>query len=475
MPSADADKVERRLVQLRAAALARIVCTRDHWEKGQSLGAAAEATDGSEGEHHPKLKRRVRRSQKRARQVEKEICKKHKARIELIEIDDESSDADQPACESKEGTHKCPARKRGIFLRSRLACEKRRKSGLYGNNAVQSAPTAAQKDQKVGETPGTEPILQGGGIRALTRRWKTQLEVCGTACFNPLQADGVDVDARHLTAECTVGSKSILRAREDTCPPPSTLGCGVKALPMIAAGRYQYEVELLRKSSLVVGWSVATSLPSDHGVQCIGFGSNGTITGGHWNGFSETYGSVFGEAGDVIGAFLEWTAAGPCIEFALNGRSLGRAFALEPKEHPPLQPHLVQVPGPAFSVLLRGASPDVPLRFPKPGYAPISQVSEEHFCPFSVAVERSTDLRIPAVARRLIHGCLGLQLPLSHVAQERLARPVQCKYPKSEGVKPLLDMEVIMVDSDEEEKPMEQKKIVDASVLRKILVGRGGA
>lgn len=236
---------------------------------------------------------------------------------------------------------------------------------------------------------------------------------------------------------------------------------------MIAAGRYQYEVELLRTSSLVVGWSVATSLPSDYGVQCMGFRSNGTVMGGHSRGLAKTYGSQFGEVGDVIGALLEWTPVGPRISFALNGRSLGIAFTLSAPDHPPLQPHIFQVPGPAFSVLLRGASADVPLRFPMAGYAPIAHVAQEDFCPFSIAVERSTDARIPAVARRLIHTSLGLELPLSHVAQERLAEPVRCRV----NLKQQLPEEPVDLEAEE---PVEQK-LSDIVVTRGILGQRGGA
>jgi hypothetical protein len=300
------------------------------------------------------------------------------------------------------------------------------------NMSEEQQSTSAGPESDDAEASATSAEAQskpaGPGIRELTRQWKTQLEVCGTCCFNPLQKDaGIQVDGDNIRAECTVASKSCLRARDAWTPAPSSSGYGVKALPMIAAGRYQFEVELARKSALVIGWSVATSLPSGNGAHgngghIMGYKSNGTAVGGHSGAFAKPYGPAFGEAGDVIGALLDWTAQGPRVSFALNGSPLGVAFALASPQHAPLQPHIFQVPGPAFSVVLRGASADVPLRFPMKGYAPIGQLAEADFCPFSQAVERSSDSRVPLVARRFIHGCLGLQLPLCHVAQESLVK-----------------------------------------------------
>lgn len=134
------------------------------------------------------------------------------------------------------------------------------------------------------------------------------------------------------------------------------------------------------------------------------------------------YGPCFGEAGDVIGALVEFRRIGPRVSFMLNGEPLGTAFSVMDCKHPALQPHIFQVPGEPFSVLLRGASAEHPLRFPMPGFNPIADVTKEHFCPFSRAIEGATDVRVPVVARRLIHGCLGLELPVAHIAQERLPR-----------------------------------------------------
>jgi len=263
--------------------------------------------------------------------------------------------------------------------------------------------------------------ILGSSIRALSKVFKSQLEECGTCCFNPLQKDNaIELDEDNIRAECI----SYVRSR-DAAGSSSSSGFGVKCLPMICGGRYQFEVELTRRSSIVVGWSDATALPSNHGSQCMGFKSDGTLVGGSSSG-PEAYGPEFGYAGDVIGALLDWTRRGPRLSFVLNGRPLGVAFSpssWHDSDYAPLQPHIFQVPGPAFSVLLRGASADVPLLHPVEGFLPIHEVAEEHFCPFSSAIEHaSADERIPAVARRLILGSLGLQLPLSHVAQERLAR-----------------------------------------------------
>jgi len=314
-----------------------------------------------------------------------------------------------------------PSSKRHVLLQPRALCEKRCKVA-----AVEEEPLDTQEllcidlDSDDDSHAEGQPKRQGSGIRSLMRHWRTQLEVCGTSCFNPLQkTDGIVVDDSNIVAECLCAARSSLRARDVGAPSPVSTGYGIKALPMIAAGRYQFEVELQRKSALVVGWSDATTLPSDFNMKCLGYRSTGAAVGGPSG--SKEYGPEFGEAGDVIGALLDWTPGGPRISFALNGHPLGVAFASTSQHCAPLQPHIFQVAGPSFSVLLRGASPDVPLRFPVKGYAPIGLVSEPHFCPYSVAVERSTDARVPTVARRLIHGCLGLQLPLSHVAQERLA------------------------------------------------------
>ncbi|CAE7791831.1 glgB, partial [Symbiodinium necroappetens] len=73
----------------------------------------------------------------------------------------------------------------------------------------------------------------------------------------------------------------------------------------------------------------------------------------------------------------------------LNGRFLGVAFDFgrEGISAPPLQPHICQGNGKAFSVLMRGAANQAPLRFPMRGFRPLGSVLERHFSPFSKAVE----------------------------------------------------------------------------------------
>jgi hypothetical protein len=273
-------------------------------------------------------------------------------------------------------------------------------------------------------------------IRALARQWEPKLEHPGACCFNPLQMDdGIEVDDDHLQATCLVDSEL----------PRS--GPGVKGLPMIAGGRYQYEVELLTDCALSVGWSAATSLPSSFDVQSFGYHSDGVLVG-HLDGAEpEPYGPPFGRAGDIVGVFIDWPPGGCSsnddedgtrISFALNGRRLGEAFnvcfsgASASACCPALQLHICQAPGPSFKVLLHGASSSTPLCFPVAGFLPLSDYLETHFCPFSRAVlqagdalaewhridERNISGKPPTVARRLIHGYLGSQLPLSHLAQE---------------------------------------------------------
>mmetsp|Transcript_93985 Transcript_93985/g.148557 ORF Transcript_93985/g.148557 Transcript_93985/m.148557 type:complete len:415 (+) Transcript_93985:54-1298(+) len=310
---------------------------------------------------------------------------------------------------------------KAICLRPRAPLPKRRKI-VHSHGIFQQIRNLVEPNALEEVAP---PILaptravQDPNIRVRARQWKAKLEERGTSCFSPLQKDtDVDVSDSNLVAECTRASKSCLRANDAVGPAPAFSGVGVKGLPMILGGRYQFEIELRRRSALVVGWSVATALPSGCGVQCKGYRSNGTLVGSCANGKDIRYGKPFGEVGDVIGTFLDWTERGPRIAFALNGSFLGVAFALP--DHSPLQLHVLQAPGPSFSVLLRGASAVAPLRYPMKDYVPIGSVAEEHFCPFSVAIKSSTESRVPTVARRLIHGSLGLQLPLSHVTQEQV-------------------------------------------------------
>lgn len=313
---------------------------------------------------------------------------------------------------------------RNACLKARAASEIKRRKIVHSHGIFQQIRNLVDPSvlEEIAPVVSVAREVQDKNIRVQARQWKAKLEERGTSCFNPLQKDrDIEVSDSNIIAECTRASKSCLRANDASGPSPPFSGVGVKGLPMILGGRYQFEIELRRRSALVVGWSVATSLPSGCGVQCKGYRSNGTLVGSCANGKSIRYGQPFGEAGDVVGAFLDWTCEGPRISFALNGEFLGVAFAMHAPEHSPLQMHIMQAPGPSFSVLLRGASADAPLRYPFEEYTPIGLVAEEHFCPFSAAIKSSTDARVPAVARRLIHGSLGLQLPLSHVAQEQVA------------------------------------------------------
>lgn len=262
-------------------------------------------------------------------------------------------------------------------------------------------------------------------MRALARRFEATLEKPGSCCFNPLQKDeSIVVSADGLRAQC-----------EATTPNVAT-SSGIKGLPLVAGGKYQYEVELRRGCALTIGWSPALVLPSalascgrSVARRMLGYSSDGELIGEGC--LIEVPG--FGRQGDVVGALLDWQAGscGPRLSFMLNGRNIGMAFDLRAEgiEIPPLQPHICQGQGRPFSILLRGASPQVPLRFPMPGYRPLGNTAEEHFSPFSKAVELATSsaengaLRQqkppPAAARRLIHSSLGLALPLPHVAQEK--------------------------------------------------------
>eukprot|EP00435_Cladocopium_sp_Y103_P040393 s1277_g11.t1 len=255
-------------------------------------------------------------------------------------------------------------------------------------------------------------------MRALARRFEATLEKPGSCCFNPLQKDeSIVVSADGLRAQC-----------EATTPNVAT-SSGIKGLPLVAGGKYQYEVELRRGCALTIGWSPATDssghLLGNKKVFCgrsvarrmLGYSSDGELIGEGC--LIEVPG--FGRQGDVVGALLDWQAGscGPRLSFMLNGRNIGMAFDLRAEgiEIPPLQPHICQGQGRPFSILLRGASPQVPLRFPMPGYRPLGNTAEEHFSPFSKAVELATSsaengaLRQqkppPAAARRLIHSSLG--------------------------------------------------------------------
>eukprot|EP00438_Fugacium_kawagutii_P028266 Skav219407 [mRNA] locus=scaffold1139:133189:145306:+ [translate_table: standard] len=204
-------------------------------------------------------------------------------------------------------------------------------------------------------------------MRALARRFEATLEKPGSCCFNQLQKDeSIAVSADGLRAQCDPSSNG------NAAP-----SGGIKGLPLVAGGKYQYEVELRRGCSLTIGWSPALVLPSaassgrSAARRMLGYSSDGELIGEGC--LIEVPG--FGRQGDVIGALLDWQegSCGPRLSFMLNGRNLGMAFNLRAEgiEMPPLQPHICQGQGRPLSVLLRGASPQVPLRFPMPGYRPL--------------------------------------------------------------------------------------------------------
>jgi len=201
-------------------------------------------------------------------------------------------------------------------------------------------------------------------------------------------------------------------------------GLGVKGLPLLGSGRYHFEVELLSPCSLIVGWSAATSFPSTFDHSSFGYSSDGRLVTNFESG-DDVYGPSFGRPGDVVGVLLDWHGGGPKISFAVNGRRLGVAFDLSEEEGMcPVQLHLCKVGGTGFEIRLRGTE-RWPLRFPVAGFKAIARSSESDFHPFSAAIAAATTQQPPTVARRLICNSLGIQLPLSHVAQERqrTARP----------------------------------------------------
>jgi len=176
---------------------------------------------------------------------------------------------------------------------------------------------------------------------------------------------------------------------------------GIKGLPAIRGGSYQFEVELLRDCALVVGWSGAMTLPSDFDFQGFGYGSDGkAYQGAHG---VRDYGPQFGKAGDIIGALVRWISSEDeedsdevFVSFCLNGRKLKTAFSVKTDlvdgvVAVPLQPHICQSPfGSLLHVRLRGASEAWPLVHPVEGYGPLSQLTEAHFCPFSEAVSAAS-------------------------------------------------------------------------------------
>jgi len=254
-------------------------------------------------------------------------------------------------------------------------------------------------------------------VRMLARQWGSRLENRGECRFNPLQLDGQIVieDIDGLVAECVEH-------------PLSTKG--VKGLPAVREGRYQYEVELLRDGALMIGWSGGMTLPGLLDFQGYGYTSHGE----KWHGQDDAsiYGKPFGKEGDIVGALLAWQRpeggskdgqASLHISFCLNGEALGIAFEVSAdstdarREAPvPLQPHICQLPnGPMMRVRLRGSAAGLPLVHPVEGYQPLSAITETDFCPFSAAVAA-------AAAERVVAGVSPEQLrsfwvPDGHIAE----------------------------------------------------------
>lgn len=341
-----------------------------------------------------------------------------------------------PAAPSEAGSKKATLPKQAHYIPPH---EKRRHLELAKWKETKAAwHRKLQEEEALGNRPKQK---MGPNIRALARRFEATLEKPGSCCLNPLQKDDcIEVSKDGLRAMCEPSAS--------TGPSPSRAAFGgIKGLPLVAGGRYQFEVELRRGGSLTIGWSAALVLPSvlegngrSAACRMLGFSSDGELIGGEGPMRSVP---AFGRPGDIVGALLDWPedACGPRLAFMLNGRFLGVAFDFgrEGISAPPLQPHICQGNGKAFSVLMRGAANQAPLRFPMRGFRPLGSVLERHFSPFSKAVELATaaddfgDRQLkppPAAARRLIHSSLGLALPLPHLAQERACRtapPAPCK------------------------------------------------
>jgi len=118
-------------------------------------------------------------------------------------------------------------------------------------------------------------------MRTLARRWAPQLENIGRFRFNPLQIEGsILLDEPGTKAECT---ESAFRCQ------------GLKALPVVQSGSYQFEVELLRSCHIAVGWSGAMSLATAWDHQAFGYSSDARAI---HNGEAEDFGIPFGQAGE---------------------------------------------------------------------------------------------------------------------------------------------------------------------------------
>lgn len=151
------------------------------------------------------------------------------------------------------------------------------------------------------------------------------------------------------------------------------------------------------------------SLASSFDFQAYGYSSDGTKVNGQ---STEKHGAPYGRAGDVIGAFVDWSdlngaaRAVQRISFALNGKAFGAAFEVGTSSSSssaldalpvPLQPHICQLAqGPLLHVRLLGASARAPLRHPVDGYSPLHAVAADDFCAFSAAVALASEGRLAA-------------------------------------------------------------------------------
>lgn len=344
----------------------------------------------------------------------------------------EDDDTSRPDCICLRRSGRCTCPADSTWLQRKRRCVvpyvpphvKTRQAELDRMRAKLAAEDAAAVESE-GHPRGCDrsekgSVASGGSInvRTLARQWGTRLENKGECRFNPLQMDGQIIleDIEGLVAECVEH-------------PLSTKG--VKALPAVREGRYQYEVELLRDCALMVGWSGGMTLPGLLDFQGYGYASDGE----KWHGQEEIcqYGKPFGRKGDIVGALLAWRLperggnreghASLEISFCLNGQALGTAFEVMAdsadmwKEAPvPLQPHICQLPnGPMMRARLRGSASGMPLAHPVEGYQPLSAISDGDFCPFSAAVASAAAERV--VAAVTPEQLRSFWIPDGHIAE----------------------------------------------------------
>lgn len=279
--------------------------------------------------------------------------------------------------------------------------------------------------QSVDEEPEEVAVEEVGDVEAISASPASDkepedswLEERGESCsgFNPLQMDPEIVveDAQHIVAECVDHPLS-----------PK----GVKGLPPVQSGRYQFEVELLRDCSMTVGWSGAMTFPGVMDFQSYMYSSSGSKLHGKEE---SPYAKTYGKKGDIIGALIDWiepeTMSGVSsveLSFCLNGEALGAAFKVEGshflvdarKEAPiPLQPHMCQMPkGNMLKVKLRGSKDGAPLAHPVEGFQPLSEISDIDFCPFSAAIAAATSERV--IMNLTPEHLKAFKLPEDHIVE----------------------------------------------------------